>query len=332
MPTQRSSESERIDLRAVWPNETLNFTPWLANNLDLLGKAIGMGDLKLVQTESYGWAGYLDILAESESQGKVAIENQLDPSDSDHLARLIGYAADCDANVLVWVASHFYEYHLRMLGWLRDVMAGNRQIHAVTVSLARNGDLLPAGKDADGQGFRAVFSAVDLDKEWPKPPVPTEGDRAQIQQKRREFFQPLLDELRRKGFTDKMAPRAGAGQSFPSDFPGITYNVGFWDRPFVYLWFSVGSRAESERAYHALARYEEELQKEWPELQFDVFGQNGGWHWVSVGMSRDGHLADPDEKLDEIRAWMCDNIVRLKEVIDPKLRKAMEQLGNEDPS
>lgn len=33
------SEQERqlVDVRTVWPHEALDFTPWLAGNLDLLG-------------------------------------------------------------------------------------------------------------------------------------------------------------------------------------------------------------------------------------------------------------------------------------------------------
>ena len=29
---------ERVDIRNVWPNEGLDFTPWLAKNLHLLGR------------------------------------------------------------------------------------------------------------------------------------------------------------------------------------------------------------------------------------------------------------------------------------------------------
>ena len=117
-------------MRDIWPNETLDFTPWLAQNLDLLGKAIGM-DLLLIQTEASGWSGYLDILAEAAGKGKVAIENQIEPSDNDHFARLIGYAADCDADILVWVTPHFWEYHQRQLGWLKKAMDGRKEIYAV---------------------------------------------------------------------------------------------------------------------------------------------------------------------------------------------------------
>ena len=90
----------------IWSNETSDFTPWLAENLHLLGHAIGV-DLRLVQNEAYGYGGYTDILAESAEHGRVVIENQLEPSDNDHFVRLMGYAADHKAGILVWVAPKF---------------------------------------------------------------------------------------------------------------------------------------------------------------------------------------------------------------------------------
>lgn len=34
-------EIERVDLREVWPHEAQDFTPWLADNLDKLGRRWG---------------------------------------------------------------------------------------------------------------------------------------------------------------------------------------------------------------------------------------------------------------------------------------------------
>ena len=33
---------EITDLRKVWSHEALNFTPWVAENIELLGDAIGL--------------------------------------------------------------------------------------------------------------------------------------------------------------------------------------------------------------------------------------------------------------------------------------------------
>lgn len=41
---------KHIDPRTLWKNEAGDFTPWLADNLPLLGEALGL-DLQLDQTE-----------------------------------------------------------------------------------------------------------------------------------------------------------------------------------------------------------------------------------------------------------------------------------------
>ena len=81
------------------------------------------------------------------------------------------------------------------------------------------------------------------------------------------------------------------------------------------------------RIYDALCGYKEELEYELNDLKFDVVGELGGWRRVSLGMSlQDGHIASPDEKLNEIRAWMSDAIVRLKGAVEPRLQKVMAEL------
>ena len=49
MPTPKDG-IEQLDVRSMWKHEALNFTPWLAKNLNLLGDALGM-KLEPVQTE-----------------------------------------------------------------------------------------------------------------------------------------------------------------------------------------------------------------------------------------------------------------------------------------
>lgn len=166
MTTPESAGANHVDVRQIWPLEAYDFTPWLARNLDLLGKTVDM-ELTLQQTEVSGWSGDLDILAKATAKGKVAIENQLEASDSDHFARLIGYAADHDARILIWVAPQFWEYHLKQVAWLKKAMASYGEIHAVAVRLVSGGNLRPVGSDENAPGYRAEFSPVNMDgSEW----------------------------------------------------------------------------------------------------------------------------------------------------------------------
>ncbi len=75
----------QVPVRTKWPDEALDFTPWLAKNLNLLGEELGVR-LELVQEEKPVGPFSLDILAiDTETGMKVAIENQLEETDHTHL-------------------------------------------------------------------------------------------------------------------------------------------------------------------------------------------------------------------------------------------------------
>lgn len=99
---------ESVNLRAVWPREDSDFTPWLADNLDWLD-LLDLGHLNLVGVEVSvpSVNRNLDILAETDSGRRVAIENQYNEADHDHFTRALAYAVGLDAKAIVVIA----EYH-----------------------------------------------------------------------------------------------------------------------------------------------------------------------------------------------------------------------------
>ena len=56
-------EIKQVDVRTKWPHEALDFTPWLAKNLHLLGDALEM-KLEPVQMEVPVGPYFLDISGE----------------------------------------------------------------------------------------------------------------------------------------------------------------------------------------------------------------------------------------------------------------------------
>ena len=78
---------EITDLRSIWPHEALNFTPWVAENVELLADAVGF-DITVDETESSVGDFNVDIYAsETGTDRKIIIENQLEDTDHDHLGQ-----------------------------------------------------------------------------------------------------------------------------------------------------------------------------------------------------------------------------------------------------
>ena len=76
----------RVALREVWPHEAQDFTPWLAENIDVLNNAIDLS-LSIIEREQAAGDFIVDLVAEDESGNPVIIENQLERSNHDHLGK-----------------------------------------------------------------------------------------------------------------------------------------------------------------------------------------------------------------------------------------------------
>ena len=76
-----------VPLRELWPHEAADFTPWLAENIDLLGEALDM-TFDSAETEAPVGGFSADVVAVNDQGETVLVENFLNPSDHRHLGRL----------------------------------------------------------------------------------------------------------------------------------------------------------------------------------------------------------------------------------------------------
>ena len=130
-------------LRQLWPNEATDFTPWLADNIDLLGHALDM-TLEEAATEAAVGGFSADVVAVNDQGETVIVENFLNPSDHRHLGQLITYAAGLGAAYAVLVAQSFRDEHRSALGWLNDISRDGFGFFGVEVAAWRIADSPPA--------------------------------------------------------------------------------------------------------------------------------------------------------------------------------------------
>ena len=182
MPTPEVGKLEEVNLSDIW---TYGFTSWLADNLDLLGDALGL-NLTLI-ARGFSMVGHyrLEILAEETEGGKVAIEDRIGWTDYSHLGQSLKYAAECDAKYVVWVARHFDAEHRAAIDWLNRLASDKVWFYGVEIRAVKIGDSLPAPD----------FRVVAAPEEWWR----TIPDALALPTRYQEFFQPLINDLRKKG-------------------------------------------------------------------------------------------------------------------------------------
>jgi hypothetical protein len=130
------SRLQKVPLRELWRHEAHGFTRWLAENLDILGEALGF-DLTLVQTEAAAGPFSADILAEDGEGNSVIIENQLEQTDHDHLGKLITYLSNLDAKKAIWITSSPRPEHERAIHWLNETLPADTAFYLMKLEAFR---------------------------------------------------------------------------------------------------------------------------------------------------------------------------------------------------
>jgi len=306
---------ERKDPRGVWSNEARDFTPWLAERLDQLGEALGM-ELELLRTESYVGDFSIDVLARDVGRDrKVVIENQLNPTDHQHLGQVITYAAGIEAGVVVWICPEFREEHRQAIDWLNRGLGATTEFYGVVLEVLTIDGSRPAAN------FRVVAApATELTR---SVRASTSTETSERGERYRAFFQRLIDTLREKySFTNARAGQPQSWYSFSSGTRGFTYSVTFpgrgQPRVCTELYIDGGDAEWNYNALRVLKAQKEQIERE--------FGDVLDWQDLEnrracrVAYYRSGSILDPQEKLDEYLAWAVEHVRKLKTVFGPRIK------------
>lgn len=169
---------ELTDLRKVWPHEALNFTPWIAENIELLGDAVGL-DITVDETESSVGDFNVDIYAsETGTDRKIIIENQLEDTDHDHLGKLITYASGKSADLIIWIVKRAREEHKAAIEWLNNHTDEKIGFFLCEIKLFQIGD----------SQIAPSFVVVEKPNDWAKEIKKTTSTNP-TQQQRMEYWQ-----------------------------------------------------------------------------------------------------------------------------------------------
>lgn len=312
---------EQVDLRKVWPHEAQDFTPWLADNLDKLGEALGL-DLELQSAEAAVGPFSLDLLAHDlGSNRSVIIENQLEITNHDHLGKLLTYAAGYDAYAVVWLTREFRDEHRQALDWLNQRTGEDSAFFGVVVEAWR----------IDGSRPAPHFRLVAMPNDWQKQAVnvhrgdSSTGNVSERRERYRTFFQSLVDTMREQHrFTNARKAQPQSWTEFRTGFSGFRYNPSFAQghKARVELYVDCGERELNKQRFDRLIALKEGIESALTgSLEWERLEQRRACRISAV---RDGSIDDDPETLEELQDWMVDRLLAFKRVFTPHLQELVE--------
>lgn len=296
---------EQVELRKVWPNEAHDFTKWLSeeDGLQLLAEAVGL-ELEDAECEASVGAFSLDILAkESGTERRVAIENQLEDTNHDHLGKLITYSAGLDVNYAIWVVRRARDEHRKAIEWLNEVTGMEHGFFLVEVSAVKIGDSLPA----------PVFTVVEKPNDWAKSSKASEGMR-EIERQRLAYWQRYAELAPQNAeFIKRMKPRKPAPDHWSTIGLGPKYHMALLlivrGTPAIGIELYVPDDKEiGHKAIDNKAFFEEAL-----GLKAEPFeaSKASGLRFFSYGKD----FREDAAKWDEYIQWHLEKAVKLYDVI-----------------
>ena len=306
----------KVGIRDVWQDEAKDFTPWLAENADLLGEALGM-DLVHRETEAVVGRYSADLVFHEESTQKaIVVENMFGATDHDHLGKLITYAAGLGAAYAVLISPEFREEHRSALTWLNSISAEDFGFFGVALEAGRIGDSLPAPLlrvEVKPDGWLRSVRATQRAKT---------GRELLYLRFWAEFLPALVSEY--PGWTRRNRPTTDSWMQLPTGRSGLSITPCFCKPEGEYqlrveLYIDVGNaernKAAFERLHEQKARIEEDLGEalDWDRLD-DRRGSRISLYYAG------GIEVSEEEKWPAARDWLVDAAGRMHQVFAPAIR------------
>ena len=320
---------ERVELKEVWEHEGDHFTAWLGEHISLLGEALGLRLEGISGETSEGdWKAHIPAW-DVENDRPVVIQSYLEPSEHSHFGEILTCAAVHDADVVIWVAKEFKSEHQEALEMLNRRTDEDTEFYGVAVELWR----------IDGSRPAPYFHVVTSPGEW-------EGDLFEIsaisdeetddeagaweeEERYHWFWEPLKQKLEDAG----LSLGTGNGQVYHCivdlGVSDVWCDMRFTDSNEVAVDLKLHENGNwDDSHFELLMESQMEIEAEMGmDLAWDGTDDHGDW---SVSVSAGGSIDEPPHRLDEIRHWMFENVVRFNEVFPRHLLKVRHELSREE--
>lgn len=302
-----------VAIRELWAGEAKDFTPWLAERADLMGKALGL-DLVHEETEVTVGRYSADILfRDVDTKRPVVVENMFGSTDHDHLGKLITYAAGLDAAYAVLLATEFREEHRAALDWLNRVSAEGFAFFGVVLEAWRIGDSLPAPRlhvEVKPDGWLRSFRATRSE--------PTAY---------RRFWTEFLPAFRaaHRDWSNRRNPSTGQWMGFASGCSWCGYHAAFCKADGRYrlraeVYIDTGNKETTKEAFDKLHAQKQPIEQSVGEaLEWDRLDNRQGSR-ISLYFDGDMRITQED-RWPDAQAWLVSAMGKMRAAFGPAIQE-----------
>ena len=301
---------QRVPVRELWEREDTGFTVWLEQNVDVLGEALGL-QLSVLEREQAVGPFRADLVAEDSEGRLVIIENQLEPTNHDHLGKVVTYFANLDAKTAIWVSTDPRHEHVKAVNWLNESTPADQWFYAVLLEAVfiEEGIAAPlftviAGPSSEGK-------AIGNEKK----------EHADRHLRRLTFWEELLKRAKAKGFLhhENRQPTTRAYFGVSTGTPGTSWLYHTWvnGKSGVTLYILARDRSETKRIFDLLYAARSEIES--------AFGEPLQWERLDEKTSSrihhkfNGSFQSPEDNWPEIQDELIDCMDRFIASVGPHL-------------
>lgn len=303
---------ELVPIRKVFLKEAHNFTPWLEQHIDSLAERLQI-KLSDAQREKAAGEFSVDLLCEDGDGRPVIIENQLEPTNHDHLGKVLTYLVNLDAKTAIWITTDPRPEHQKVINWLNESTAEDISFYLVKVEGIRIGN----------SPYAPLFTVLAGPDRQAKEAGKTKKEWAERHHLRFEFWKSLLERSReRTKLFSNISPgkehwlATGAGKSgiiftyvILRDGGGVT----------LYIDHDHETGKKNKQIFDALLMDKDAIEKE--------FGGRIEWNRSDDTRASNIHVRLSGSGLKEKDTWptlqdkMIDTMIRFAKAIRPRLAK-----------
>ena len=218
-----------------------------------------------------------------------------------------------------WIAGSIREEHRQAVEWLNEKTDTDTEFFAVVVEVLQ----------IDDRNLRTTSRPVAFPNDWQRitrrqavADVSPRGERY------RQYFQPLIDELREKHRFPMLGWHSRkAGTHFRLE-QRESYSVpssASHDRARVEVYLGLPDRAENKALFDWLLTQRDSIEKscgftlEWERLEERRASR--------ISVVRAGSIDDSTSALDEIRKWQIEKLLVIRKLFAPLLKAGVKEVG-----